>query len=172
MAEKASLLSELDEFAESLCVRRRRGHRDGRDERLPKDCMDIGADPPARRFPPRLPADWVRPASGTHEAGSLTMSAETIGSSGTRRMPSDRLPASSSKAASISCAVAGRSSTAARSTSDPVGTGTRIVTPSSRPVIFEITRPIGLAARAPVLVLVRTICQPLRGLGAGLVRGV
>ncbi len=66
------------------------------------------------------------PASKMHEAGLVTMSVETIGSSVYSRMPASGPSAAALIAALISSAVASRASVTVRSVAEPVGTGTRM----------------------------------------------
>ena len=92
-------------------------------------------------------------------------SRETIGSVLYRRMPASGPRAAARNAALTSSAVTSRSSSTARSDSEPSSTGTRSASPSSRPAMPSITSPIDFAA--PVLVgmmftaTARARCRPV-----------
>ena len=85
-----------------------------------------------------------------HDAGSVTMSLDTIGASAYSRYPFNGPSAAARYAAWISSIDTSRPTCTVRSVADPVGVGTRIAYPSSLPFSCGITSPIAFAA--PVLV--------------------
>src|SRR6478672_10728054 len=85
----------------------------------------------------------VSGASKMHEAGSVTMSEDTIGSvEYLRKRPS----AAFSMIALTSSTVVSRPASKVRSVAEPVGTGTRRAKPSSLPLSSGMTRPMAFAA--------------------------
>ena len=84
------------------------------------------------------------------ELGSVTMSAETMGSSVYCKIPFSGPSAAFFIAALISAAVTSRASSTVRSVAEPVGTGTRSAYPSNLPFKFGSTRLIALAAPVEV----------------------
>src|SRR4051812_43674188 len=97
-----------------------------------------------------LPCAMVRDESKVQEAGQLTMSEDTIGSSVYSRMPLSWPCAAFRNASLTSSLVTSRSRSITRSVTEPVGTGTRIAMPSSLPLSCGMTSAVALAA--PVVV--------------------
>ena len=97
-----------------------------------------------------LPLVFVIPASKMHDAGSVTMSVDTIGSSVYWRIPFIGPSAACLTTALISSLEAAVFSSTVRSVAEPVGTGTRMAYPSSLP--FKCGRTRAIAFAAPVLV--------------------
>src|SRR5918993_4969789 len=99
----------------------------------------------------RLPPTTRVRSSWTMEArGSLTMSAETSGSSATARIPWYRSLVASCRSTSLtSSAVVSRPTTKTTSAMDPTTTGPRTETPSKRPSMAGSA--LAVAVAAPVL---------------------
>src|SRR5882757_9633218 len=97
-----------------------------------------------------FPWTMVRRESKVQDAGWLTMSEDTIGSSVYSSRPVSWPSAAFWKAVFTSSLVTSRSSSTTRSVTEPVGTGTRIAMPSSLPASSGITSAVALAA--PVVV--------------------
>ena len=85
-----------------------------------------------------------------HDAGSVTMSVDTIGSSVYVRMPASGPSAAAFTAWLTSSTLVSRPAVKVRSVAEPVGTGTRSAYPSSLPFSSGSTRPIALAAPVEV----------------------
>src|SRR6476469_9103673 len=92
----------------------------------------------------------VRPESKMHEDGSVTMSADTMGSSVYFRKPLSGPSAAAFMTALTSSTVVSRPASKVRSVAEPVGTGTRRAYPSSLPLSWGSTRPMALAAPVDV----------------------
>ena len=110
----------------------------------------------------------VSPASNTHECGSVTMSANTMGSSVYLRTPFRAFLLAASNAALISSTLAAFFKLTVKSVRDPVGVGTRRAVPSSLPFIDSITSDVARAAPVEVGTILiaaprarrRSLCGP------------
>jgi len=101
----------------------------------------------------------VRPESKTHEAGELTMSLDTRGSSEYSSSPANLpTPAALRYASFISSTLGVARSVATKSVIDTSGIGTRRARPSRCPATLGITSPVARAA--PVVVGTMLMAAP------------